>query len=151
MKVLSLWQPWASLIARGYKQFETRSWSTSYRGLLVIHAAKHFTIEEREICMRQPFAKALKQAGYNKLADLPLGAALCVVELVDILPTERVRSEGYKAHRFIDELAYGNYADGRYAWKLKYHMRFASPVPMRGAQGLFDIPQELREQIQIFQ
>lgn len=40
MKALSLWQPWASLVAIGAKTIETRSWSTSYRGPLAIHAAK---------------------------------------------------------------------------------------------------------------
>lgn len=35
---LSLWQPWASLIALGVKTIETRSWSTQYRGPLAIHA-----------------------------------------------------------------------------------------------------------------
>lgn len=39
MKALTLWQPWASLIALGVKTIETRSWSTSYRGPLAIHAA----------------------------------------------------------------------------------------------------------------
>lgn len=32
MKALTIWQPWASLIARGVKQYETRSWPTKYRG-----------------------------------------------------------------------------------------------------------------------
>lgn len=40
MKALSLWQPWATLIAIGAKQYETRGWSTPYRGPLIIHAAK---------------------------------------------------------------------------------------------------------------
>lgn len=39
MKALTLWQPWASLIALGEKRYETRSWATSYRGLLAIHAS----------------------------------------------------------------------------------------------------------------
>ncbi len=38
MKALSLWQPWASLIALGVKTIETRSWATNYRGPLAIHA-----------------------------------------------------------------------------------------------------------------
>lgn len=38
MKVLTLHQPWASLIALGVKTIETRSWSTAYRGPLAIHA-----------------------------------------------------------------------------------------------------------------
>lgn len=40
MKAISLWQPWASLVPAGAKPVETRSWSTSYRGPLAIHAAK---------------------------------------------------------------------------------------------------------------
>lgn len=38
MKALTLHQPWASLVALGVKRIETRSWSTSYRGALAIHA-----------------------------------------------------------------------------------------------------------------
>lgn len=40
MKVLSIIEPWASLIANGKKSIETRSWKTSYRGELYIHASK---------------------------------------------------------------------------------------------------------------
>lgn len=39
MKALTLYQPWAQLVALGVKSIETRSWSTSYRGPLAIHAA----------------------------------------------------------------------------------------------------------------
>lgn len=39
MKAITLWQPWASLIALGAKTIETRSWQTSYRGPIAIHAA----------------------------------------------------------------------------------------------------------------
>lgn len=38
MRALTLWQPWASLVALDVKTIETRSWSTSYRGPLAIHA-----------------------------------------------------------------------------------------------------------------
>ena len=40
MKVLTIRQPWASLIIQGYKRFEFRSWKTNYRGDLLIHAGK---------------------------------------------------------------------------------------------------------------
>jgi ASCH domain len=40
VQALSLHQPWASLVALGVKKIETRSWSTRYRGPLLIHAAK---------------------------------------------------------------------------------------------------------------
>lgn len=39
-KTITLWQPYATLVATGIKQYETRSWPTNYRGPLLIHAAK---------------------------------------------------------------------------------------------------------------
>ena len=39
MKVLSLTEPYATLIKTGVKKIETRSWKTSYRGKLYIHAS----------------------------------------------------------------------------------------------------------------
>jgi hypothetical protein len=38
MKVLTLKQPWATLVANGLKEYEFRSWKTNYRGKLLIHA-----------------------------------------------------------------------------------------------------------------
>ena len=40
MKVLTIKQPWATLIMQGNKRFEFRSWQTKYRGDLLIHAGK---------------------------------------------------------------------------------------------------------------
>ena len=40
MKVITIKQPWASLIAYGYKRYEFRSWKTNYRGPIYIHAGK---------------------------------------------------------------------------------------------------------------
>ena len=38
MKVLTIKQPWATLIAEGYKEYEFRTWNTKYRGEILIHA-----------------------------------------------------------------------------------------------------------------
>jgi hypothetical protein len=40
IRALTLWQPWASAVIIGGKDVENRTWSTGYRGPLVIHAAK---------------------------------------------------------------------------------------------------------------
>ena len=40
MKAITLREPWASLVVNGYKKYEFRSWKTSYRGKILIHAAK---------------------------------------------------------------------------------------------------------------
>lgn len=45
MKVLTIRQPWASLIMNGYKRFEFRSWKTKYREDILIHAGKQYNIE----------------------------------------------------------------------------------------------------------
>lgn len=38
MKVITIKQPWATLIAKGYKEYEFRTWKTKYRGDILIHA-----------------------------------------------------------------------------------------------------------------
>ena len=66
MKVLSLRQPWASLIADGSKTIETRTWRTDYRGPLAIHASA------------RPYE------------DLPTGGIIAVAWLYDCRPMKEV-------------------------------------------------------------
>ncbi len=40
MKVITIKQPWATLIAEGLKEYEFRTWNTKYRGDILIHAGK---------------------------------------------------------------------------------------------------------------
>lgn len=40
MKTITIQQPFATLIAKGYKLYEFRTWKTKYRGDLLIHAGK---------------------------------------------------------------------------------------------------------------
>lgn len=72
MKAISLWQPWATLVAIDAKRFETRSWKTNYRGLLAIHAAKKFELVQKEYCLQDPFFAVLKANGLS-VDNLPLG------------------------------------------------------------------------------
>lgn len=94
MKALSLLQPWATLIDVGAKTIETRSWPTSYRGLVAIHASKGFPGECRELCEDEPFRGALIRGGlpcesrapgaYFVVADdIPRGVVLCICRVVD--------------------------------------------------------------------
>lgn len=48
MKVITIKQPWASLIAAGYKRYEFRTWNTKYRGDILIHAGKGIDKEAME-------------------------------------------------------------------------------------------------------
>ena len=126
MKVLSLWPPYAMGIARGHKQWETRSWSTSYRGLLGIHATATMPKQAWKFC-------ATEYAVGRIPKQLPLGAILCIVRLVEVVST-------LDAERQISaiEKLYGDYSVGRYAWKLELVMVFDAPIPCRGHQGLWE-------------
>lgn len=96
MKLLSLWEPWATLMAIGAKRIETRSWDTSYRGWLAIQAAKHFTAEEDTLCWQPPFREALQEGGIpalpyrsGKRFQFSLGHIIAVVRLQTCWPTEQ--------------------------------------------------------------
>ncbi len=140
MKTLSLWQPWATLIAIEAKRFETRSWSTKHRGLLAIHAAKKWDRVLQEYCEMEPFRMVLQANDHGKdgVHPLPLGAIVAIVKLADVQRVETVRSLLNP-----NEKAFGNYSDGRYAWKLELVKRLEKPIPINGAQGLFDVADDL--------
>lgn len=40
MKVITLKQPWSTLVAEGYKKYEFRTWKTNYLGKILINAGK---------------------------------------------------------------------------------------------------------------
>lgn len=138
LKALTLTQPWASLVASGAKQRETRSWLTDYVGPLAIHAAKGSPPEAGVLCESEPFSRALEAAGYHQHAertrntyDLPLGAIIAIVWLEQV---ERITS-----HMLVtpQERAFGNYAPGRYAWRFGAVYPLRKPIPVRGALGLW--------------
>lgn len=132
MKALSLWQPWASLWASGRKTYETRDWSTPYRGPLAIHAAKTLRIdlsEELQEILEDEF-------GDRWQVKLPTGALIAACELADCMPTEHL-------HVDPEERAQGNFTRGRYAWGVMNLRALDPPIPFRGQMGLFDVPDAL--------
>lgn len=134
MKAISLWQPWATLVATGAKQYETRSWSTTYRGPLIIHAAKRYDDLPQRGKHRNHFIKAFGEAGiYFPLTEIPRGVYLCIVDLVEVVTTESIVNLISEQER-----AFGNYSSGRFAWKLENVRVFPEPVPARGYQRLWN-------------
>lgn len=154
MKALTLTQPWASLIAIGAKQIETRSWFTKYRGPLAIHAAKSFPHWAQEFCLDEPFFSAFKKAGIvhegNWITDLPLGQVVATCNLFDCveIPPMGLFSHKRKTIRHgtttflvppkAPELTFGNYDVGRFAWLLTDISSFVEPKQAKGAQGLWE-------------
>jgi hypothetical protein len=148
IKVITLWQPYASLVVIGAKSNETRSWVTKHRGPLLIHAAARFPADCMANASTEPFAEALAKAGlyvtpepnYNSCYkhNLPLGHIIGRVELRDIERVENVRKELTP-----EESAFGDYSDGRFAWALENAEVFAEPIPMRGRQAVWNVDIDL--------
>lgn len=130
LRAISLWEPYALLVALGEKLHETRHWSTEYRGLLAIHAAKRWTRDEQALWQNFKFSN-------NRLrrmeANPPLGAMLCIVRLVNVYRTDQRRWAISEKERL-----YGNWQPGRFAWELQLLEVFEQPIPAKGAQGFFN-------------
>lgn len=145
MKALTLTQPWATLIALGAKTFETRGWATSHRGPLAIHAAKGFSdLGKRgflEICAQEPFASVLAEARLTP-ADLPLGEVIVIASLRQCATTESVRKY-LRQSGLHDELAFGDYGTGRFAFELVDVVALPHSVAATGALGLWELPRTL--------
>lgn len=152
MKVISLLQPWASLVVMGYKQIETRSWNTKYRGPLLIHASKKYTREQ--IKLGEKFNMNYG-AGLGFTEDLPVGQIIGSVNLVETFSTERVFTGAGgivftknstvivdKELRMMNitkaEEAFGDYSPGRHGWLLADPVQFKTGMPIKGNLGLWN-------------
>lgn len=119
MKIISIRQPFAQLIVTGAKDVENRTWPTTYRGPVLIHASlKPDAITEREIGWR---------FGVRWPAEQPLGAVVGVAEIVDCTQDHPSRW----------------YVPGHWAFVLANARRFVTPVRWTGALGLRSAPAEL--------
>lgn len=133
MKALSLWQPWASLWLTDRKQYETRHWETPHRGWLVVHAAKRFPKD------LDPELKELLEDEFGFNWDtLPTGAILGAVYLDNIIRTQSVTPNP-------EERICGNWLPFRYAWEATCAVSLLSPIPYKGQQGMFTIPDVVLE------
>lgn len=140
MKCLTLTQPWATLVAIGAKRIETRSWRTSYRGPLAIHAAKGFPKSAQETCWRDPFDEVLRAAfgdgtwAQIKPKSLPQGCVIATCTLWDCVPTRIV---GLIENVSDQERAFGDYSNNRWAWILRDIKPLPETDPCKGAQSLW--------------
>jgi hypothetical protein len=152
MKAITLHQPWATLVAIGAKQIETRSWGTAYRGPLAIHAGKHTGYIKMKgadyLCDEEPFYSVLMNAGFVWTSGpLPLGCVVATCNLVDVKRIDEAIAfpacQSYSAHGRTwslgeQERAFGNYAVGRYMWLLEDIQMLPVPIPAKGSQGFWE-------------
>jgi hypothetical protein len=177
LPVLSLYQPWASLVALGIKTIETRSWpapKTVIGRRIAIHAAKRnpvklswhpdgmigrYTVHQDgrgEPCY-------LLDSDWRKFGnaqypiDLPLGCIVATARLVASVPiTDSAvqgeptislhagqmgygptlwRDDGHACWSISDQIPYGDFTPGRWAWLFDGIEQVDPPVPFVGGQG----------------
>lgn len=131
MKAISLWQPWASGVALLHKGVETRGRPTNYHGPIAIHAALRFGREQR--------AFAAVECSIGRLPTrLPLGAVVCIAFLHDCRPAMEVLPTIGPVEKL-----YVDYRPGRWAWRLRDVVPLLQPLPFKGKQGFFEVPDDL--------
>ncbi len=118
MKALSVRQPDAWLIVNGYKDVENRTWATSERGVIAVHAsAKKMTTGDREYLAA--VCEALDIAVPDD-SELPIGGIVGIVEIIDCV-TEHD----------------SDWFDGPYGFTLGKYLPVEF-VPCKGKLGFFD-------------
>jgi hypothetical protein len=117
MKALSIRQPWAWAIAAGHKRVENRTWPTSFRGPIAIHAPARILHDQFDRC------EAL--AGRHVPDYLATSAVVAVATLVNVV-------------RMSDD----PWFTGPWGWVLR-DVTPIPPVECIGRQGLFNLPPDV--------
>ncbi|MCY2968292.1 MAG: hypothetical protein NT069_32460 [Planctomycetota bacterium] len=154
---ITIQQPWASLLAAGVKRYETRGWNPFHDetpsvgfGVLLIHAAR--SRDNIGIRHEVAYRDALALAGFGESEWLPTAAIIGAVEFVAIHRADivgvalRSQAAGETAFRrsgedveqvAARELSLGNFSANRWAWEFRRPRVFETPIPYRGAQGVW--------------
>ena len=138
MKCLSVQQPWASLICSGIKDVENRSWRVNEApGRILIHAGK---TQRKVDDLPLFYAVIIDNASINgimpEIDDMPLGAIIGWADIV-----------GFEEDS--DSIWAGDKADhgSEWKWKIGKAGLFKEPIPYRGKQGLFEVPEITEENL----
>lgn len=144
LRVLSLWQPWASLMAWGEKRNETRSSKWNFAGWVAIHASARnplLALNDNDY-----FREALHAHSARPLIDsLPCGQILAVVRFSHHVSTDDANLFDFEVSD--KERAFGDYGNGRYYYPTTDLAALRNPLHWKGGQGLRIAPLELRERI----
>jgi ASC-1-like (ASCH) protein len=124
MKVLSIREPYASLIKNGIKTIETRSWKTNYRGKIYIHSCKTKD-------------KVKDQVKHLVPENLMYGYILCTADLVDCVYMDEEYIDNEKRRNYNNFLC-GRYEVGRYGWVLNNIEVLENRIPIGGQLGLWN-------------
>jgi hypothetical protein len=150
-KVLSLWEPWATLLVHGIKKIETRPSPTNWtveKGTYLIHAAKKWDKFQSGLCSSEPFKSELNKlptCGAKGL-EFAFGHIIGSVEIKECCRIFYTEANTIAIERelggFTDwirgiELSFGDYRKGRYAWICQNPRVLVNPIPYKGGQGYY--------------
>jgi hypothetical protein len=137
MKVISVWQPFASLLVKGHKIFETRGWAapSSLLGKTIgIASTKTIVPGQRKHFADPAFREFYDRLQLPELNDLHMGYLLGTV----MLDSVELMTEEFMEGISDEEKSYGWWSVGNYAWRVVNPFELPHPIPIRGAQGIFD-------------
>ncbi len=120
MKAVSVKQPWALAIASGLKTIETRTWSTDYRGPILIVASKKPDAAQLKMAMEETDGEIAEKIEYGK--------ALATANLVDCRPMTEEDEDAAMCEVY----------PGTFSWVLADIVRMA-PFEQKGQLGLYDV------------
>lgn len=144
IKVLSIKQPWADLIAYGHKKIELRTWKTDYRGKIAIHASKGDSVKHVYNALTEIYPALFKI--WDDIHPSPIGhvkgAIIATAFLDDVFRYENecqyndIGNFGRLAH--LCPLNYFNFVP--YGWCLRSVSLLNKPIPSKGRLGLWEFP-----------
>ena len=126
LMALTICQPWATAIACGVKRIDTRSWQTSHRGPLAIHAGL-------------AYSPALLGDILDLVPELPpgpypRGVVVAVCTLAAVAPMPEAPDDL--------ERRLGWFGPRRYGWSLEDVRALPRPVTARGSLGLWRVAED---------
>ena len=127
MKVLTIKEPFATLIMNKIKHIETRSWKTNYRGEIFIQAS--ISKIKKEIYERKELVKLFESL------DMHYGNIICKAYLKDCIYMDEDFINKIKLNN--QEYVCGHYDIGRYAWILD-DIEIIKPIKVKGKLGIWN-------------
>jgi activating signal cointegrator 1 len=138
-RAISIWQPWATLIASGAKKIETRTWAPRWLHMgepVLIHASKRWTEDEQDLLDDPMFQLHLSVAAARGLWNFDAPPLGCIVAVATF--NVAWRSEELLPKISAQERYFGAYAPGYWGWHFP-KVRPIAPIPYRGRQGIFPV------------
>lgn len=127
MKVLSIKEPYATLLMKKIKHIETRSWKTNYRGEIYIHVSGKTL--EKQVKQNKEIQNLIRNISMN------YGYIICKGYLVDCIYMDKEYIEKIKKDK--KEYLLGDYKEGRYAWIIK-DIKEIKPIKAKGQLGIWN-------------